>query len=96
MDPEFVTHADWSGLGGLLRFLWLFSISLITFALSVLLAQAIVPSLVASNHLPQGILRVRPVVLAGAMSALVLAVIMLTIVIIRTEVITDFYEKWWI
>ena len=96
MDPEFLTHADWSGLGGLLRFLWFFSASVVAFALNMLLAQAIVPSLVASNHLPQGMLRVRRMFLAVAMSALVLAVIMLVIVVMRLSVIAGFYEKWWI
>ncbi len=96
MDPQTLTQANWSDLSGLLRFVWLFSFSVITGALSLVLALAILPSLVASHHLPRELLRVRPVFLAGGFGALSLAVVMLTIVISRIDIIGDIYRRWMI
>ncbi|MSQ40481.1 MAG: hypothetical protein EXR55_02235 [Dehalococcoidia bacterium] len=52
MDPNFITSDLWRSLTSNLMLLWGFAGSVILFAGSLLLAIAVIPSLVGSGHLP--------------------------------------------
>ena len=52
MDPSFINHDLWGRLTDNLMLLWGFLGSVILFAGSLLMAIAVIPSLVASGHLP--------------------------------------------
>ncbi|MBM2825957.1 MAG: hypothetical protein HW403_21 [Dehalococcoidia bacterium] len=74
MVPEFIDSSSWAGIARLLTSLWGFAFSWVTFALSMLLAQGIIPSLVTSHHIPARFQSVRPIFyivsLVGFMGAL--------------------------
>ena len=55
MDPEPLTKIDWTHLGTALHFVWLFVISVVGFASMMLLAHAVIPSLLNSGHIPEGL-----------------------------------------
>ena len=55
MDPEALNHVDWRATSHILRYLWFIVIFTFGFATHMVLAHAIVPSLINSGHLPDGI-----------------------------------------
>ena len=96
MDPEILTSRDWSNIGGLLRILWLYVIFVLGIVTNILLAQAIIPSLVATHHLPERALQLRPLLFGVPLVAFLLAVASMIVVVGRADVIPDFYDRWWI
>ena len=54
MDPSRLTFVNWSDTSVILIFIWLFVISVIAFASAMLLAHAVIPSLLESGHVPEG------------------------------------------
>lgn len=52
MDPEALNHTDWRNTSILLRYLWFIVIFAFGFSTHMVLAHAIIPSLVNSGHLP--------------------------------------------
>lgn len=70
MQPTFIDAAQWGQLVGLIHYLFLFVLSVIVFAFSLLMGHALIPSLVATNHLPRGVQRVRPLFYLMALLAL--------------------------
>jgi hypothetical protein len=73
MTPECLTASEWNNLASLLNTIWLFAPSLIAFALSLLLAHAIIPSLVTSGDLPPAMTRARPLLYLTSLAAFALA-----------------------
>ena len=96
MDPESITQAQWSDIGSLLTFLIFVPISVISAALTILLAHGIVPSLVATGHLPQQFQKLRPGLYLTAAAIIGVAIFMFVSVLVRTDVIEDIYTRWWI
>ena len=96
MDPEIITSGDWSKISGLLRLLWVYVVFVVVFAKCVLLAQAIIPSLVSTHHLPDRALRLRPLLLGIASVSFVFAALIMINVLSRVGLIGNFYERWWI
>lgn len=96
MDPEIITSGDWSSISGLLKLLWVYVVFVVVFAKCVLLAQAIIPSLVTTHHLPDRALRLRPLLLGVASISFLLAAITMINVLSRVGLIGNFYERWWI
>jgi hypothetical protein len=96
MDPEVITTAIWADISWVLRFLWLFWFFIIGFATHMLLAHALIPSLVSSGQLPESFGRVRPMIYLGGLGALLLAIISLVVSISGMGFINDFWTRWWI
>lgn len=96
MDPEVITTAIWADISWVLRFLWLFWLFIIGFALHMLLAHALIPSLVSSGQLPESFGRVRPMIYLGGLGALFLAIIFLVVSISGMGFINNFWTRWWI
>ena len=55
MDPNAPNHVDWRATSHLLRWLWLIMIFAAGFATHLVLAHAIIPSLLATGHIPDGL-----------------------------------------
>lgn len=55
MDPEALNHVDWRATSLMLRWLLLIPIFAIGFATHMVLAHAIIPSLLDSGHIPPGL-----------------------------------------
>lgn len=68
-DPRTITGADWPGIEALVRYLWMIAIFNVVLAFCMLLAHAVVPSLVASVQIPRGLRSIRPFLTIGALVA---------------------------
>ena len=55
MDPKALIDVNWSDTGSILLFIWMFVIAVVGFASFMLMAHAIIPSLLASGHIPEGL-----------------------------------------
>jgi len=79
-DPSGLGSTDWANLSNWLTLLWVFFPLVITFAFSMLIAHAFIPSAVGTGHLPQKMAMLRlPLTLFG-LAALVGAVIQVILV----------------
>ena len=96
MDPEFITTEDWSGISTMLRFLWAYWFFIIGFALTLLVAHAIVPSLVSTRQLPLSVARLNPLLYLGAFGILTMALLFLVLTVTNGDVIADIWDRWWI
>ena len=81
-DPSGLGSTDWANLSNWLTLLWVFFPLLITFAFSMMIAHAFIPSAVNTGHLPQKMSMLRLpltvfglVALAGAVTLMIFAVI---------------------
>ena len=95
-DPQFITTAAWAGVGEFLTALIVFTVLVIGFAGNLLVAHALIPSLVASEHIPSRINRIRPIFYLASLALFVGAIILLTITFGLAGVIGDIYDRWWI
>lgn len=96
LDPDYISGANWDQIGDALFFLWGVPLVVIVLAFSLLFARAIIPSLVASGHLPAKVFQLR-LVLYGLAAVAVAALALVFLNLVReVRVIEDFYFKWWI
>ncbi|MBI4219235.1 MAG: hypothetical protein HY682_03750 [Chloroflexi bacterium] len=65
MDPEPLSKAQWADVGFAIKLLWVSLALMFTAAQLFLAAHAIIPSAVASHHLPARFTRLRPALYAG-------------------------------
>lgn len=94
MQPEALDAESWKLISGLLIRLYLFATSLVTFALSMLIAHGVVPSLVATRHLPAKVQRIRPVFYGIAAIAIVAVVFFVTNILNLIGVIYGIFPRW--
>jgi len=92
VTPDFIDHAYWQDLNQALRYLALLHISVVTFALSILLARAIIPSLVYTGHAPESARRLSPVFYAVAAAAGIAALVLAVLWFGSLDVVFDIYE----
>ena len=96
MDPNFITASDWIEIGRVLTFLFLVPISVISFAFPLLIARAIIPSLVGTGHLPKIVLRLSiPLHLMSATAFVALIWVFFNL-LTGSGVIGEVYPRWWI
>lgn len=96
MDPEFISREHWADISTVLRFLWLYWLFIIGFATNMLLAHALIPSLITSGQLPASVGRVRPLLYLGALGILAIAVLFFVLTAVNAGVIGRLWERWWI
>ena len=96
LDPDYISGANWDQIGDTLFFLWGVPLVVIVLAFSLLFARAVIPSLVASGHLPAKAFQLRLILYGvAAVAAAALALVFLNL-IQEVRVIEEFYFKWWI
>jgi uncharacterized membrane protein len=95
-DPQFITAAAWAEVGDFLTALIVFAVLVIGFAGNLLVAHALIPSLVASEHISSRANRIRPVFYLASLVLFVGAITFLTITSGLAGVIGDIYDRWWI
>ena len=96
IDPLPLTSADWDQVQTTLVYLWILWLAVITAALSMLVAHAVIPSLATTGHIGPQVERVRPVFYGVA--ALAAAVSLFTFIgfLNESEVLRTIYTKVWI
>ena len=58
-DPTALTSAEWNNIHLFLQWFWIYFPIVATFAITMLTAHAIIPSLVITGHLPESTQRLR-------------------------------------
>ena len=96
MDPAPIGTAEWAEIGKLLTNLWLVVLFIVLFASNILLGHNMIPSLVASEHLPGSWQKSRPVFYLFALIFFGLALFFLVRVIDLAGVLEDFWPDYWI
>jgi hypothetical protein len=91
LRPELLNNDFWTDLNQALLYLALLHLSVVAFAGSILLARAIVPSLVYTGHASESALRLRPVFYVLAAAAGVAVIVMAVLWISSLSVTTDIY-----
>ncbi|MDI3339647.1 MAG: hypothetical protein QJR03_03865 [Sphaerobacter sp.] len=96
MNVEVTTAEQWTQINSGLIWFWAFPSCIVIFAASLLLAHAMIPSLVSTRQLPQKAMSVRPVFYLIALVALVGAIFSLANIVTHLSVLYDLYQKVWI
>ncbi len=96
-DPSGLGSADWANLSNWLTLLWVFFPLVITFAFSMMIAHAFIPSAVGTGHLPQKMSRLRLPITVFGLLALAGAVVMAILVAgLAPDTLGDIWGNFWI
>lgn len=93
-DPKALTGANWQDIHVWLQFFWIYFPLVLTFAVTVLTAHAIIPSLVRTGHISARAHRLRPPLTVFAFGIFVAAVIFMVLVIINTLNVANIWDRW--
>jgi hypothetical protein len=93
-DPKALTSANWNDIHIWLTWLWTYVPLVLTFALTILTAHAIIPSLILTGHLPQSANRLRAPLTGFALLVLVGAVVILVFAINKTLDVEKFWDRY--
>ncbi len=97
MDPSGLGSADWANLSNWLTLLWIFFPLVITFAFSMMIAHAFIPSAVDTGHLPQKMSMLRLPITVFGLVALAGAVILMILVVIQAPgTLRGIWGNFWI
>jgi len=58
-DPKALTSVDWDNIHMFLQWFWIYFPIVVTFAMTLLIAHALIPSLVMTGHLPESTQKLR-------------------------------------
>ena len=91
--PEFITTSDWANLSGLLIPFWVLLFSVSGLAGSLLLAQAVIPSLATTRELPDPrLLKLRRPLYLSAAAFLGLSIFLLIVIFVRVSILGEFFD----
>ena len=93
-DPEALTSANWNDIHIWLTWFWTYVPLVLTFALTMLTAYAIIPSLIITGHIPASANRLKIPLTGFAFLVLVAAVVILVLGINRTLDIEKFWDRY--
>lgn len=93
-DPKALTSADWNNIHLFLQWFWIYFPLVITFALTVLTAHGLIPSLVNTGHLPSAANRVRLPLNVFALFVFAAAVVILVFGINQTLDVANFWDRY--
>ena len=96
MDPVGLANSEWAEIDKLLISLWCVTGFVVLFAANMLAGYIFIPSLVASFHLPSVAQKARPLFYVVAVISLAAAVFELVRVIEFSEVLSKFWDDYWI
>lgn len=95
MAPEVLGAAGWNSLQATIIFLWALLPATIAFGGSLLLGQAILPSLVSTGQLSRGWLRLQVPLGVVSLAAGAAAVFLLMQVLGALPSLLEFYPRFW-
>ncbi len=96
MDPNMPSAADWRAIEPLLWNLWLFVLFMIGFAGNLMLAHAVIPSLVGTHHLPHRAASLRPPLYVVSLISFAVAIAIFYNFATNLDVVYGIYGKQWI
>jgi hypothetical protein len=78
-DPKALTSVEWNNIHMFLQWFWIYLPIVVTFAITMLTAHALIPSMVNTGHLPASMERLRMPLTGFAALVFVLAVVILVL-----------------
>jgi hypothetical protein len=96
MTPAVVTAEQWQQINQTLIWFWAFLGCIVVFAANMLVAYAIIPSLVSTRDLPAKVAAIRPVLFALAAIFLIAAVFAFVNVVNGLQVLYEIWPRRWI
>ncbi len=93
-DPSALTSANWTAIHVWLQWFWTYLPLVVTFGLTVLIAHAIIPSLIITGHLPASASRFKLPLNAFAFLVFVAAVVILVFGINKTLDVERFWDRY--
>ena len=96
MDPAGLANYEWTEIANLLTSMWILVGLVMSFAGSMLIAHALIPSLVASYHLPAPIQQTRPLFYGMAIVFFGSALFFVIQIIGLAGVLERFWDDYWI
>ncbi len=93
-DPKGLTSANWNDIHVWLTLFWIYFPLVVTFALSMLTAHAIIPSLIITGHLPPSASRLKAPLTGFAILVLIAAIVILAFGMNQTLNLEKFWDRW--
>jgi hypothetical protein len=93
MDPKALTSTDWNNIHFFLQWFWIYFPLVVVFAITMLTAHALIPSAVATGHLPQSVARLKWPLTGFALIIAVIAIIILILGINQTLDVRNFWNR---
>ena len=92
-DPKALTSVDWNNIHMFLQWFWIYFPIAVTFAITLLTAHALIPSLIMTGHLPESAHKLR-VPLTGFAVVLFAAGAVILVLVINAELdITNIWDR---
>ena len=95
MDPAPLTTADWADTGSALKLLWINFVLMITAAVSLGFAHAIIPSGLATGTFPAGARKLRPVLYLVGIAAIVVVIVDFVVIAGLLDFLDDVYPRYY-
>ena len=92
-DPNALTSVEWNNIHFFLQWFWIYFPIVVTFALTMLTAHALIPSLVSTGHLPESTQDLRLPLTAFAALVFVAGVVILVLGINATLDVRQVYNR---
>ena len=96
MDPAAIGSSEWREIDKMLTNLWIVVLFIICFATNMLLGHNLIPSFVASRHIPETWQKTRPAFYGLAIISFALAVFFVYRVVDLAGVLRAFWADYWI
>lgn len=93
-DPKALTSVEWQNIHMFLQWFWIYLPIVVVFAVTMLTAHALIPSLVNTGHIPESMQRLRIPLTGFAALVFVLAVVILVLGINATLDVREVYNRW--
>ena len=93
-DIQALTSENWYDIHYWLTYFWIYVPLVLVFALTMVTAHAIIPSLIMTGQLPESAGKIRVAMTAFASLVFVAAVIMMVLTVNRTLDLEKFWDRW--
>ena len=93
MDPKALDSSDWNNIHLFLQWFWIYFPLAVAFAGTMLTAFALIPSAVATGHLPASASKLQIPLIAFALLVAVAAIIILILGINQTLDVRNFWNR---
>ena len=96
MEPDPLGAVQWSELGSMLFAMWMVVIFIVLFAANMLVGHNLLPSFIASGHVPESLQKARLFFYACAIICFLIAVYFFVSMVQQGDVLNSFWPDYWI
>lgn len=95
-DPKALTSVEWNNIHMFLQWFWIYFPIVVTFGITLLIAHAIIPSLVNTGHLPESTQKLRVPLTGFAVLLFAAGTVILILGVNATLDVGAIYNRWFI